>query len=997
MAATGCENFVVVYVLLLIHVFVRAEQPCELAKIHVQGEDGNLQVLTMKQLRPTQCGTCRRGDEALSCGASVDAAASRYSARAVPRTLDLAPRVTLVFDEILIGCDRLTDDVSAELCAQSKLFKKQAGSKTGKQQKDLFQQYSKAIVKNNLLPFETHHKDTDLGVAYGVVLMSMGYADESVEHFTKVIKAPGGYGNNMLLYYVRGIAYARKGLPENGLLAIADFSKAIDMDPSRSDTYTKRAEIYLALGHYTESLVDINKAIEIQPAARLYFLRGTIEFAFDNLAAAEQDFRRTLTDGEEEFRLDASYYLGLTLYYRGKVRNSIGTFKEAIQLKKDYIEAHTGLGQAYRELGDYKEALKNFNVSLCLDDSHQLTVRLRGSMHYHAGETLEALDDFNKCLSIDPNNKICRYMQGLSLLTLGRFYEGIKTQTKGGYQEQPGLQPQISDVAPSMFMNYRPEVQALVCRARQLGGLTQVTVDGFLANSRLNLAMGLAVIHIAQVMETVWHEGRKMKNGDQFNWRDMFDIAVQYRRLVDLEQAVFWLDSMPDENVKDGYTNDIHFIKGDTMNVRLIQYFELVFKLVKTMVDHYSGEGVFNYQEFKEDLEKVRSCEDLLNVAKTSQLNRQGFMVSTQVPSMKDKTVRHEGVILSLTGDLNGKLLFAINLATTKTRTTSYHAELDFMFNKLYQEIRKTGVNKTGDIDNVLNTILSLVYYFKDIDNVLNTILSLVYYFKVLPVSGHRQRPSTRSCPWCTTSKCCLFQDIDNVLNTILSLGYYFKDIDNVLNTILSLVYYFKDIDNVLNTILSLVYYFKVLPVSGHRQRPQHDPVPGVLLHKCCLFQDIDNVLNTILSLVYYFKALPDIDNVLNTILSLVYYFQDIDNVLNTILSLVYYFYNLMPLTRGSSVAAYSVAMGLILSLGWEVQGKIPTGKLLDIEAMLSGAPDAFIMVLKQWINVKSSSTPPGVTSHCQAMIKVKDAFPTVRSVLELLSLNSQSIRCTLN
>jgi len=35
--------------------------------------------------------------------------------------------------------DRLTDDVSAELCAQSKLFKKQAGSKTGKQQKDLFQ------------------------------------------------------------------------------------------------------------------------------------------------------------------------------------------------------------------------------------------------------------------------------------------------------------------------------------------------------------------------------------------------------------------------------------------------------------------------------------------------------------------------------------------------------------------------------------------------------------------------------------------------------------------------------------------------------------------------------------------------------------------------------------------------------------------------------------------------------------------------------------------
>ena len=40
-------------------------------------------------------------------------------------------------------------------------------------------------------------------------------------------------------------------------------------------------QIYLALGQYTESLADINKAIEIKPAGRLYFLKGTIEFAFD--------------------------------------------------------------------------------------------------------------------------------------------------------------------------------------------------------------------------------------------------------------------------------------------------------------------------------------------------------------------------------------------------------------------------------------------------------------------------------------------------------------------------------------------------------------------------------------------------------------------------------------------------------------------------------------------------------------------------------------------
>ena len=33
----------------------------------------------------------------------------------------------------------------------------------------------------------------------------------------------------------------------------------------------------------------------------------------------------------------------------------------------------------------------------------------------------------------------------------------------------------------------------------------------------------------------------------------------------------------------------VNIFRGDTINVRLVQYFELVFKLVKTMVDHYSG------------------------------------------------------------------------------------------------------------------------------------------------------------------------------------------------------------------------------------------------------------------------------------------------------------------------------------------------------------------------------------------------------------------------
>ena len=69
-----------------------------------------------------------------------------------------------------------------------------------------------------------------------------------------------------------------------------------------------------------------------------------------------------------------------------------------------------------------------------------------------------------------------------------------------------------------------------------------------------------------------------------------------------------------------------------------------------------------------------------------------------------------------------------------------------------------------------------------------------------------------------------------------------------------------------------------------------------------------------------------------------------------------------------------------------QVSGKIPAGKLLDLEAMLSGAPDAFIAVMRQWMNVKKSANP------VSNLPKVWETFPTVRSVLEVLAVNSTAV-----
>ena len=66
------------------------------------------------------------------------------------------------------------------------------------------------------------------------------------------------------------------------------------------------------------------------------------------------------------------------------------------------------------------------------------------------------------------------------------------------YPEQPGLQPHIPDVEVVKFSSYDNATAQLLCLAKQVGEWGQVTADGFLANRRHHMAMGLAAIQIAQ-------------------------------------------------------------------------------------------------------------------------------------------------------------------------------------------------------------------------------------------------------------------------------------------------------------------------------------------------------------------------------------------------------------------------------------------------------------------------------------------------------------------
>ncbi|MBW2480009.1 MAG: tetratricopeptide repeat protein [Deltaproteobacteria bacterium] len=89
-----------------------------------------------------------------------------------------------------------------------------------------------------------------------------------------------------------GVSNLNLNKPEK---AYEDFSRAIDIDPTRADAYVGRANTLSTLGRYEEALPDYNRAIEIDPElANAYANRGSAHSHTGQYEKAIADYEKAL-------------------------------------------------------------------------------------------------------------------------------------------------------------------------------------------------------------------------------------------------------------------------------------------------------------------------------------------------------------------------------------------------------------------------------------------------------------------------------------------------------------------------------------------------------------------------------------------------------------------------------------------------------------------------------------------------------------------------------
>ena len=241
---------------------------------------------------------------------------------------------------------------------------------------------------------------------------------------------------NADLYFSRAL-FKDALADEEGTLA--DYDKAIELNPEHANAYNNRGATKRALGDYQGALADYNKAIELNPEYALaYNNRGIIRRALGDRQGALADYGKALEINPQY--ADAHNNRGNTKHELGDYKGALVDYDKALEINPQYADAYNNRGNTKHELGDYKGALADHAKALEINPSNADAHNNRGTAKGELGDYEGALADHDKALEIDPERADLYFNRGITKDALGDYKGALED-----YDKALEINPQYAD------------------------------------------------------------------------------------------------------------------------------------------------------------------------------------------------------------------------------------------------------------------------------------------------------------------------------------------------------------------------------------------------------------------------------------------------------------------------------------------------------------------------------------------------------------------------
>src|SRR6266496_5648455 len=183
--------------------------------------------------------------------------------------------------------------------------------------------------------------------------------------------------------------------------AIADFSRALELDPKLTSIYYDRGITNLQNGSLDEAISDLSHAIELSPnTADYYNDRGLAKLRKRDNDGAIVDFTRAI----ELDPKNAIAYRNRALAKNIKkdADGALGDYNRAIELDPKNANAFNNRGNIKKAKGDLDGAIADFTSAIGLNEKLAIAYKNRGDAKQAKGDAAGANEDLKRAGELDP-------------------------------------------------------------------------------------------------------------------------------------------------------------------------------------------------------------------------------------------------------------------------------------------------------------------------------------------------------------------------------------------------------------------------------------------------------------------------------------------------------------------------------------------------------------------------------------------------------------------
>lgn len=198
-----------------------------------------------------------------------------------------------------------------------------------------------------------------LGLAEMEKKTADGY-ESAAAAFDKALELGELGDHEAFAYNMRGTYRYLRG--EN-VEALGDLTKSVDLKPSLTQSFIKRASMHLELGEKDAAANDFEQAMKQNAEdPDIYYHRAQLHFILGEFADASRDYQKSI-DLDRDF-IFSHIQLGVTQYKMGSIASSMATFRRCIKNFDKVPDVYNYYGELLLDQQKYEEAIQKFDTAV---------------------------------------------------------------------------------------------------------------------------------------------------------------------------------------------------------------------------------------------------------------------------------------------------------------------------------------------------------------------------------------------------------------------------------------------------------------------------------------------------------------------------------------------------------------------------------------------------------------------------------------------------------